>query len=223
MSSSTLGKSFTIFQADGLQDVTLAKMTLAFPTVDTISSSSGAGTISGTGKSGPMVTIKGDLVELLKGLVGFPFQLIDEQGPPESKLTLDILDVFLGVAINLVQNFDLNFSGLVPKTLSIDGKSVSGLSLGTPLTIQNASSLGPTPFNINLGLAPQTVTLTNDTSLGASMTASITAGVFGYKSLGPITAFKTSFNIPIGTLPPIYSNSFPLSGFVQQTPVTQTV
>ena len=35
VSSSTLGKSFTIFQADGLQDVTLAKMTLAFPTVDT--------------------------------------------------------------------------------------------------------------------------------------------------------------------------------------------
>jgi hypothetical protein len=52
--------------------------------------------------------------------------------------------------------------------------------------------------------------------------ASITALAAHLNSVGSFTAFKHGTTLQLGTFPPIYSNSFPLKGFAQQT-VTQTV
>jgi VCBS repeat-containing protein len=223
LNSNTAGKSITL-PSSGVGAGPLASLNLAFPNVNTSGSNSSPGTISGTGTSNDMANLTGDLVELAKGLFGsFPLQLIDEMGPPESKVTTDILDVFLGIGSNLIQKFDLNSSGLVPALVLEDG-TAEPLMFGVPLTILNASSHDQNQdgkIGMSLGLVPQ-ATLTNNTSVGASMNASITAGVFDYKSLGPVTAYKTSFNVPLGTLGPLYSNTFGLNGFGQHT-VTQTV
>lgn len=198
----------------------VGSLTVAFPTVNTTGSNSSPGTISGTGKSNDMVNFTGDILDIASALIGggsFNDDFFDKDGNQWA----DLLDLGMSIGLNLVQKFDLNSSGLTPALL-VDGHP-EPLSLdGTPLTIANASSLGSTPFDLSLGLVPQ-ATLTNKTSIGANMNVSITAGQVSFGILGSLTALKTtSLNIPLGTLPPIYSNSFGLNGFGQQT-VTQHV
>ncbi|WP_143278178.1 hypothetical protein [Bradyrhizobium sp. UFLA03-84] len=196
-----------------------AQLTLAFPNVNTNGSNAGPGTISGTGTSNDIVNLSGDLVAIASNII-FGTDVTDINIGP---LSIDVLDLILGIGLNVVQKFDLNSSGLVPALVLEDG-TVEPLSFGTPLTIPNASSHD---FNhdgkieFGLGLVP-TATLTNNTSLGATMNASITALALSVSHIGSFTAFKAGTTVQLGTFPPIYNKTFALNGFGQQT-VTQTV
>ncbi|MGE5157170.1 MAG: hypothetical protein ACM3OF_03385, partial [Gemmatimonas sp.] len=138
-------------------------------------------------------------------------------------LNIDVLDLILGIGLDVVQKFDLNSSGLVPALVLEDG-TPEPLTFGTPLTIADASSHDVNhdgKIGISLGLVPA-ATLTNNTSLGASMNASITALALSVPHIGSFTAFKAGTTVQLGTFPPIYSKTFALNGFGQQS-VTQTV
>jgi hypothetical protein len=195
-------------------------MMFAFPVVNTTGFNPSPGTISGTGTSNNMVSFTGDLLDLIAGLTTGSFN--DDFYDKDGNQFADLLDLAMTTGLHLVQKFDLNSSGLTP-VLLVDG-TPEPISLdGTPLTIPNASSLGSTPFVINLGLVPQ-ATLTNNTSIGANMNVSITALQATIGSLGHIgPAFQGNTSVNLGTFPPIYSKSnFSLTGFAQKT-VTQTV
>jgi hypothetical protein len=73
----------------------------------------------------------------------------------------------------------------------------------------------------SLGLVP-IATLTNNTSVGATLNASITVLAAHLDSVGSFTAFQHGTNLQLGTFPPLYSNTFNLNGFGSKT-VTQTV
>jgi hypothetical protein len=193
-------------------------LTLAFPNVNT-SGSGGPGTISGTGTSNDIVNLSGDLVALASTI----FFGSDVTDINLGILSIDVLDLILGVGLNVVQKFDLNSSGLVP-ALQLEDGTLEPLTFGTPLTIANASSHDSNHdgmIGFNLGLVPA-ATLTNNTSLGATANASITALALSVSHIGSFTAFKAGTTIQLGTFAPIYSNSFQLKGFGSQT-VTQTV
>jgi hypothetical protein len=194
-------------------------LTLAFPNVNTNGSNASPGTISGTGVSNDIVNLSGDLVAMVStALVGSDVTDINV-GP----LSIDILDLILGIGLDAVQKFNLNTSGLVP-VLTLEDGTVEPLTFGAPLTIANASSHDTNhdgQISFGLGLVPS-ATLTNNTSLGASMNASITALALSVSHIGSFTAFKAGTTVQLGTFPPIYSNSFALNGFTPQT-VTQTV
>ncbi len=192
---------------------------LAFPNVNTNGANSNPGTISGTGVSNDMVNLSADLVAVASNII-FGTDVTDiDLGP----LSIDVLDLILGIGLDVVQKFDLNSSGLVPALILEDG-TPKALTFGSPLTIPNASSYDLNhdgKIDLSLGLVPA-ATLTNNTSLGASMNASITALALSVSHIGSFTAFKAGTTVQLGTFPPIYGKTFALNGFGQQT-VTQTV
>ena len=193
-------------------------LTLAFPNVNT-TGSGGPGTISGTGVSNDIVNLSGDLVAMASTAI-FGSDVTDVSLGP---LNVDILDLILGIGLDVVQKFDLNSSGLTP-VLTLEDGTMEPLSFGAPLTIANASSHDSNHdgnIGFSLALVP-TATLTNNTSLGASLNAGITALALSVSGIGSFTAFKASTTVQLGTFPPIYSNTFALNGFGSHT-VTQTV
>ncbi|MCC8977397.1 Ig-like domain-containing protein [Bradyrhizobium acaciae] len=214
-----LGFSLKSSQLSTTIDLKGGSLTLAFPNVNTNGSNPNPGTISGTGTSNDIVNLSGDLVAIASNiLLGSDVTDINV-GP----LSIDVLDLILGIGLNVVQKFDLNSSGLVPALVLEDG-TVESLSFGTPLTIPNASTHDLNhdgKIDLNLGLVPA-ATLTNNTSLGATMNASITALALSVSHIGSFTAFKAGTTVQLGTFPPIYNKTFALNGFGQQT-VTQTV
>ncbi len=194
-------------------------LTLAFPNVNTNGSNAAPGTISGTGVSNDIVNLSGDIVAMISTLLTGSDVTDFSAGP----LSIDVLDLILGIGLDVVQKFNLNTSGLVPSMKLEDG-TTEPLTFGTPLTIPNASSHDSDhdgKIGFSLGLVPA-ATLTNNTSLGASMNASITALALSVSHIGSFTAYHNSTTVQLGTFPPIYSNSFALNGFGSKT-VTQTV
>jgi hypothetical protein len=163
-------------------------LTLAFPTVNT-NGSGGPGTISGTGISNDIVNLSGDLVAMAStALLGS--DVTDFSAGP---LSIDVLDLILGIGLDVVQKFDLNSSGLMP-ALTLEDGTVEPLTFGTPLTITNASSHDANHdgmIGFSLGLVPS-ATLTNNTSLGASMNAGITALALSVSHIGSFTAYKNA-------------------------------
>jgi hypothetical protein len=203
-------------------------LTLAFPTVNTAATNSSPGTISGTGTSNNMVQFTGDILDLLAGLTGVGFQ--DEIVDKDGNQIADLLDATLSAGLNLIQKFNLSSSGLTPD-LTVDGAPVASIDIGnkpfsldgTPVTIANAATqLGSTSFNINLGLTPQ-ATLSNNTAIGANVSVGLQALQFTLGSLGTFGPYvNKNTTVKLGTFPPIYSNTFGVNGFAQQT-VQQTV
>jgi hypothetical protein len=195
-------------------------LTLAFPNVGTVNGSNpNPGTISGTGTSNDFVNISGDLIAMASNLI-FGTDVTDIDFGVGN---IDILDLILGVGLNVVQKFDLSSSGLMPALVLEDG-TPEALMPGVPLTISTASIHDLNhdgKIDLSLGLVPQ-ATLKNDTSVGSTLNASITALAISVSHIGSFTAFKHGTNIQLGTFPPIYSKSFDLKGFNTQT-VTQTV
>jgi hypothetical protein len=195
-------------------------LTLAFPNVNTNGSNGSPGTISGTGVSNDFVNLSGDLIAMASDLI-FDTDVTDL--PLDGVGNIDLLDLIVGIGLDVVQKFDLNSSGLTPALMLEDG-TVEPLTFGAPLTIQNASSHDANHdgnIGFSVGLVPN-ATLTNKTSLGVSANASITALALSVSHIGSFTAFKGSTTIQLGTLPPIYNNTFSLNGFTPKT-VTQTV
>jgi hypothetical protein len=196
-------------------------LTLAFPdAIVTNGSNGGPGTISGTGTSGDFVNLSGDLIAMASNII---FQT-DVTDINLGILQIDLLDLIVGLGLNMVQKFDLNSSGLMPALVLEDGTAEPLFNFGAPLTIPNASvhdSNHDGMLGYSIGLVPA-ATLTNNTSLGATLNASITALAAHLNSVGSFTAFQHSTNLQLGTFPPLYNNSFALKGFTQQT-VTQTV
>jgi len=195
-------------------------LTLAFPNVGTVNGSNpNPGTISQTGISNDFVNLSGDLIAMASNLI-FGTDVTDIDFGVGS---IDILDLILGVGLNVVQKFDLSSSGLMP-TLFLEDGTFEPLMPGLPLTVPNASIHDTNQdghIDLSLGLVPQ-ATLTNNSSIGADLNASITALAISVSHLGSFTAFKHGTNIQLGTFPAIYSKSFDLKGFNTQT-VTQTV
>ena len=94
-------------------------LTLAFPKVNTDSSTSslgtsGAGTISGTGTSNNMVNIKGNLVTIINSLAPLLPGISEIHTVGKGKSYLDFISVkaFLSIGLALVQKFNLSSSGL---------------------------------------------------------------------------------------------------------------
>jgi len=197
-------------------------LTLAFPNVNT-NGSGGPGTISGTGTSNDFINLSGDLIAMASDLI-FGSDVTDLS--IGGVIDIDILDLIVGIGLNVVQKFDVNNTGLVPTMMLEDGTLEP---LPTPfgsgtLTIPNVSTHDANhdgQIGFSIGLVPQ-ATLTNNTSLGVTANAGITALALSVQSIGSFTAFKASTNIQLGTFPPIFSKSFDLNGFNHQT-VTQTV
>jgi hypothetical protein len=138
-------------------------------------------------------------------------------------LQIDLLDIIVGLGLNVVQKFDLSSAGLQP-VLTLEDGAQPAFSFTGGLTIQNASSHDSNHdgmLGYSLGLVP-IATLTNNTSVGATLNASITVLAAHLDSVGSFTAFQHGTNLQLGTFPPLYSNTFNLNGFGSKT-VTQTV
>jgi hypothetical protein len=199
-------------------------LTLAFPNVNTNGSNGSPGTISGTGVSNDIVNFSADLVAVASDII-FHKDVTDASlALGDTTLgSIDVLDLILGIGLDVVQKFNLSTSGLVP-VLKLEDGTLEPLSFGAPLTIPDASSHDidhDGKISFSLGLVPS-ATLTNNTSLGASLNAGITALALSVSHIGSFTAYKNSTTVQLGTFPPLYSNSFALNGFGSQT-VTQTV
>jgi hypothetical protein len=194
-------------------------LTLAFPNVTTIGSNGSPGTISQTGTSNDFINLSGDLVSMASNII-FGTDVTDVD---LGILQIDLLDIIVGLGLNVVQKFDLNSSGLVP-TMFLEDGTAEALTFGSPLTISNASSHDSNhdgQIGFAIGLVPA-ATLTNNTSVGATLNASITVLAAHLDSVGSFTAFQHGTNLQLGTFPPLYSNSFNLNGFGSKS-VTQTV
>ena len=212
----------------------VATLSLGAPRVTTKGSNPNTGStmISGTGTSTNMVKLNADLVQLAENF-GLPVPSIEkftaaiEGDKSKGFISVTTLVAILSLSLDLIQKFDLTDSGGLTPTLLVDGHQEPLKLDGSPLTIHNASSLGPTPFDISLGLVPTNPTVTNKTALGAngkvSMTAlSFSVGAIGL-TLGPFGPAYKNTNLKLfGTSVPLYSNTFALQGFGTQT-VTQKV
>jgi hypothetical protein len=208
------GQSTTLPLPGGLS------LTLAFPNLTTTGSDGSPGTITGTGKSNDFVNLSGDLIAIASNILfGTDVTDIDL-----GILQIDILDLIVGIGLNVVQKFDINSSGLVPGLVLEDGTPEPLFNFGSPLTIPNASSHdlnSDGKIGFSIGLVPA-ASLTNDTSIGVTANGSITALALHLNSVGSVTAFKHGTTLQLGTFPPVYHSTFPLKGFAQQT-VSQTV
>jgi hypothetical protein len=196
-------------------------LTLGFPNVNTTGSNGSPGTISGTGTSNDFINLSGDLIAMASDII-FGTDVTDVD---LGILQIDLLDIIVGAGLNVVQKFDLSSAGLMPMLTLEDGTPEPTFSFTGPLlTIQNASSHDLNHdgmLGYSIGLVP-IATLTNNTSVGATLNASITVLAAHLDSVGSFTAFQHGTNLQLGTFPPLYSNTFNLNGFGSKT-VTQTV
>jgi hypothetical protein len=188
-------------------------LTLAFPTVNVNGSNPAAGPITGKGTSQDAINLAVDLVALAG------YILTDGATDPTDlslgPLSADLLDILVGFGLNLVQGFNVSASGLTPTLTLADGTNVP-FSLTSPTTIPNISSHGVNSngtVSFNVGVTPNgDVSLSNNTAIGANLTAEVQA--LGLK-IGPIGGFlfDTKGAIQLGTFPPLFNQSFPLQGF----------
>ena len=201
----------------------VATLSLGAPRVTSKGSNPNTGStaISGTGISTPMVKLNADLVQLAENFgLGVPiekFTAAIKGDKTDGFISVTTLVAILSLSLDLIQKFDLTDSGGLTPVLLVDGHPEPLQLDGTPLTIHNASSLGPTPFNISLGLVPTNPTVTNKTALGANGKVSMTALSFSFGALG-ITlgpfgpAYKNTNLKLFGTSPPLYTNTFACKG-----------
>jgi len=149
--------------------------------------------------------------------------IFDGENPLEGNfgpINYNLLSGTVGFGAALGQSFALNDLGLSPTLLVGTSQTPETLNFGTPLVIDNASSLGLSggALPISLGLTPD-ATLNNTTSIVPGVTAGITVGQLSV-SLPPFPSisgslFSASATFPIASIP-VSNNTF-TANFTPQT------
>jgi hypothetical protein len=195
--------SFTSGQLHVSFSVGPVTVSLAWPQVNT-SGTGGPVTISTSGTSGTALGLSVDVVAVILDAIFGDDPLKGSFGP----INYDLLSGNIGVGAALGQQFNLNDLGLTPTLLVGTSNTPEALSFGTPLVIDNASSLGLSggALPISLSLTPD-ATLQNITSIVPEVTASLTVGQISVPHVTSGSLFSASTTIPIANVP-VYNNTF---------------
>jgi Bacterial Ig domain len=180
-----------------------------------LSVSNAPGTLSGSGLSNNFLSATLDVDGLANQLLGGALSWVDSD--PTTESNFEVFDVDITGGFKLAQDFALSLGGQSVNLVLEDGATIA-MTIGTPITITNASSHDANHDGIidfTFALTPN-VQLTNHTGINAGLTAELAfLRNLGLGDVGSITVFDDSFPI-IDTTIPVYSSTFALNGVGSQ-------
>ena len=173
------------------------------------------GTLSGSGLSNNFLAVTLDVDGLANALLGGGLGWVDSD--PTTEDNFEVFDVDITGGLKVAQDFALSLAGQSVNLILEDGFSIA-MTIGTPLTIANASSHDANndgTIDFTFELTPN-VQLSNETGINAGLTAELALlRNLGLGDVGSITVFDEPFPIIDATIP-VYNTTFALNGVGSQ-------